>query len=175
MSDTLARLRGSTRLHGARGRGSGRLGEEGLTLAEILIAIAVLTIGLLGVAGALAVSTGGVTGGITGGQAAIERGFAASTAVMLAQEWVEEIKRRRYTASDDELVPTSPSAPTGFADQAFGSIPGYPNHSRQARIFADQPAANMKTVIVTVRYRYASATGTGEEGMTLGTIAARRP
>jgi prepilin-type N-terminal cleavage/methylation domain-containing protein len=149
-------------------------GERGMTLPEVLIAMAILTIGCLGVVGSLAVATGGVAGSATTGQAAIERGFAVSTAVMLGEEWIEQIKRVTYTAATDNLTPVSPSAPTGFSDEAFAGISGYPNYSRQVRVFASEPGTNMKTVKVTVRYRYSTLIGMSEGGITLASVIARR-
>lgn len=145
--------------------------QRGLTLPEILVAMAILTIGLLGMAAALAVSSGGVSAAITGGQGAIERGFGVSAATVLAQARLEQVKRADYiiTGGVDEITAAN------FPSEAFGSIAGYPNFSRSVTIENGTPGPNMKTVTVTVRYRYAAASGRSEEGLTLGTIVAARP
>lgn len=143
----------------------------GLTLPEILVSMAILTIGLLGMAAALIVSTGGVSAGLNGGQGAIERGNAVSTATMLAQERLEQVRRVAYTAGVDQITTAS------FPAEAFDSINGYPSFSRTVTIQDDTPSSPgvMKTVTVTVRYRYAATAGMNEEGLVLSTIIARRP
>ncbi|MBI2218344.1 MAG: prepilin-type N-terminal cleavage/methylation domain-containing protein [Candidatus Rokubacteria bacterium] len=143
----------------------------GLTLPEILVAMAVLTIGLLGMASALVVSSAGVSAGITGGQGAIERGAAVSTAMMLAQERLEQVKRAPYTITG----PVDQITAANFPTEAFGSITGYANFSRSVAIQDSTPGANMKTVTVTVRYKYAAAAGMVQEGVGLSTIIAARP
>jgi hypothetical protein len=155
----------------------------GLTLAEVLVAMAVLTIGLLGVASAIVVSSGGVSAGITAGHGAIERGYAVSTATLLAQDWVEQIRRlvpagfRCPVPCDDGSLTfdTIGNPPTGFTAQAFGTIPGYPNFSRSVTVTSNSPGTYMKTVTVTVRYRYASGSRMAEEGIGVSTIIAARP
>jgi prepilin-type N-terminal cleavage/methylation domain-containing protein len=157
--------------------------QRGLTLPEIIVAMAILTIGLVGVAGALVVASGGVAGGISRGQGAIEHGYAVSTATLLAQDWVEQIRRlvptgyRCGTACGGSMTPidTIGNPPAGFSAQAFGDITGYPNFSRSVTVTANSPAANMKTVTVTVRYKYSSGAGMIEEGLGISTIIAARP
>lgn len=156
---------------------------RGLTLPEILVAMAILTIGLVGVAGSLVVASGGIAGGINRGQGAIERGYAVSTATMLAQDWIEQIRRlvptqfRCGTSCYGSMTPvdTIGNPPTGFTAQAFNSIPNYPNFSRSVTVTSNVPGTNMKTVTVTVRYKYASGAGMAEEGLGISTIIAARP
>jgi len=157
--------------------------ERGLTLPEVLVAMAVLTIGLLGVASSLVVSSGGVSAGITRGQGAIERSYAVSTATILAQEWIEQIKRlvptqfRCGTSCNGSMAPVDSmtNPPTGFSAQGFGTITGFANFSRSVNVEAATPGANMKTVTVTVRYRYSSGSRLMEEGLSVSTIIAARP
>lgn len=167
-----------------RGRVLARAGEEhGLTLPEILVSMAVLTIGLLGVASSLVVSSGGVAGGIQRGQGAIERGNAVSTATMLAQEWIEQVRRlvptkfRCGTSCGGSTTPvdTIGNPPTGFTAQGFTAITGYPNFSRSMTVTSNSPGTNMKVVTVTVRYKYSSGSGMVEEGIGISTIIAARP
>ncbi len=165
------------------GRPASHPNARGLTLPEILVAMAVITIGLLGVASSLVVASGGVAGGINRGQGAIERGNAVSTATLLAQDWIEEIRRlvptnyRCGTSCGGSTTPvdTISDPPSGFTAQAFGGIPSYPNFSRSVKVEADSPGTNMKTVTVTVRYKYASGSGMAEEGLAISTILAARP
>lgn len=179
----LARIVLDTVLSMPTARRTGGLDERGLTLPEILVAMAILTVGLLGVASSLVVSSGGVSAGITGGQGAIERGHAVSTATTLAQEWLEQIRRlgptqfRCGTSCSGSMAPvdTMTNPPSGFSAEAFGAISGYPNFSRSVTVAASTPAANMKTVTVTVRYKYSSGSRLAEEGLSISTIIAARP
>lgn len=145
--------------------------EDGFTLAEVLVSMALLTVGLLGVGAALAVQSGVVTG-VTTGQAAVTRGYYGSTATMLAHERLEQVRRLQYTVSVDEL---SEPTPTGFEDEKFGSIAGLPDFSREVRIQGATPAANSKTVTVTVRYNLPTDNKTITESVILSTIIAARP
>lgn len=146
--------------------------------------MAVLTIGLLGVAGSLVVASGGVSGGISRGQGAIERGYGASTATMLALEWIEEIRRLVPTnfrcgtpcGGSSNAVDTIATAITdNFATQTFGGISGYLNFSRSVTLTSNSPGTNMKTVTVTVRYKYSSGSSMVEEGVGISTVIAARP
>jgi prepilin-type N-terminal cleavage/methylation domain-containing protein len=149
-------------------------GDRGITLPEVLVAMAILTIGLLGVAGTMALSTGGVVAGLAGGQAAVEHGYAMSTATLLAQARLEEVKRLMWT-----LVPAvdqiggTPGPPPALPDEA--AVPDYPAFAREVRVLDATPAANMKTVSVTVRYRYSGGRGLSQEALTLRTVVAVRP
>ena len=155
--------------------------EQGLTLPEIILAMFVLMVGLMGVAGALVVSNShsGVAGGISGGQAAIERGNAMSTAIMLAQERMEQVKRLQYRVGGTDAIGSTPGPPAGFADEGFNAITGYPNYQREVRVLDATPAANSKTVSVTVTVRFAGARASegalSTERITLRTIIAARP
>lgn len=150
--------------------------ERGLTLVEVLVAIALLTVGLLGLASAVAVQGGGVVGAVSTGQAAITRGYYVSAATMLAQQRMEALKQLRFWVgppAGDEFG--SDPIPVGFADEPAGSIPGFPGFSRQARVQTGVPAANLKTVTVTVSFALPTATGTNQEALALSTLIAGRP
>lgn len=142
----------------------------GFTLVEVLISIALLTIGVLGVVGLLGVQSRGVAGAVNFGQAAISRSNALTAATLLAQARLEEIKNARYTATQDELTPAN------FPDEAYGAMPGSPNHRRTVTIQDRMPDIGMKTTTVDVFFRPLQETGIGqEEGVRLITIIARRP
>lgn len=155
--------------------------EQGLTLPEIILAMFVLMVGLMGVAGALVVtnSHSGVAGGVMTGQAAIERGNAMSTAIMLAQARMEEVKRLQYRVGGTDAIGGAPGPPAGFTDEGFDTITGYPNFQREVRVIDATPAANSKTVSVTVTARFAGARASegamSTERITLRTIIAARP
>lgn len=123
--------------------------EAGLTLAEVLVALSVILIGLVALAALVPASFGHI------GQANFR-----STAVFLAQQRLEQVKNGDWTcypgyidsvglSNPDTAAPTVTTATcasplpldiTGntttvtFADEARGSIAGYPLYRRQVRI-----------------------------------------
>lgn len=125
--------------------------------------------GLLGIAGALAVSSGGVSGGVSFGLAAINRSHLITAATMLAQSAAESTKQVKYTQAEDRLVASR------FPDEEYGAIPGFPNFRRTVLI-EPGPDAGTKQVTVTVAFRPPNASGVGqEEQVKLAVILARRP
>jgi prepilin-type N-terminal cleavage/methylation domain-containing protein len=144
---------------------------RGFTLIEVLLAVALLTIGLLGVGAAVTTQMGGISSSITVGQAAINRGYYVSTATFLAQEWMEQLKGLTYSSTTDQL--TNP--PSGYSTQDYGSISGYANFKRSVTVTDSSPATNIKTITVTITYRLPTASGSTEESLTVTTLRAQRP
>lgn len=154
------------------------MGERGFTLVEVLIAMAILTVALLGIAAGGGVQSGGIAASLPFGQAAVTRGHYVSTATMLAQQRLEELKRLQYIVGPpavDQILPNAPNAPAPLPDEGFGAIPGFPNFSRQVRVQTGVPAANMKTVTVTILFNLPKETGIGQESLVINTIIAARP
>jgi len=104
--------------------------NRGFTLIEILVAIAILSIGLLGVAG--------LVGGIRRGNTTSDK---ITTATTLAQEQLEDIKELGYR--DTVTADTTTT-------EYYNSITDYSEYKRVTFIDVDSPVANMKTVSVTV-------------------------
>lgn len=140
-------------------------GQSGFTLVEILIAIALLTIGVLGV-GVVLVAQSGISGGADFGTVVIVRGNYYSTATMLAQSRIEDMKAAGYaqvTAGN-------------FGNEAYGAIAGYPAFRRAVAIQADVPDAGTKTVTVDVFFRPQTVSGLGpEESVRLATVLGQHP
>ncbi|PWB80576.1 MAG: hypothetical protein C3F08_04060 [Candidatus Methylomirabilota bacterium] len=146
--------------------------QRGFTIVEVLIALAIVAIAVLGAAATTALqSSGGSAGAISFGQAAVTRGYYQSTATMLAQDRLEQVKRVQYRVGiGDPFAPGSP--PPDFPDEA--PVTGFPNFSRQVRVAAG-PAANISQVTVTVAFTLPTAQGANQESINLKTLVAARP
>lgn len=99
---------------------------RGFTLIEILIALTLLAIGLLGMAG--------LTVGIMRGNSLSKE---VTTATALAQDKMEDIKRLGYSGATKQT-------------EGYNSIAGYANYKRETEVDVDTPNIGMKTVTVTV-------------------------
>lgn len=104
----------------------------GFTLAEVLIAVVVLSVGFLG----LSAMTIAVTKSLSFSN-------KLTTATTLAQEKVEEIKRASYTNVTSANYPL----------EDYNMIPGYPKFSRTVAINVDSPMLNTKTVTITTAWK----------------------
>lgn len=117
-----------------------RRGEAGFTLAEILIAVAVISLGLVGVAAGFLYAVGG-----------LEAGRQQTAATFLAEQRMEQLKAG---ALNNFLNVTTANYP----NEAYGSISNnantQPNYRRTVTI-VDAPGglADTKLVEVTVFYR----------------------
>ena len=99
---------------------------RGFTLIEIMIAVTLLAIGLLGMAG--------LTVGIMRGNTLSNQ---VTTATALAQDKMEDIKRAGYSGA-------------ATLTEEYNTISGYPNYKRKTEVDVDTPDIGMKTVTVTV-------------------------
>ena len=106
------------------------INNNGFTLIEVLIAMVILSIGLLGTASL-------ITGIIRGNKVSNR----ISTATTCAQDKMEEIRMLGYSG-----MPTSDTITT----ESYNSITNYSLYKRVAFTDVDNPAAGMKTVTVTV-------------------------
>ncbi len=146
--------------------------ESGFSLPEVLVAMALLTVGIVGVGAALTVQSGGIASGAATGLAAVTRANYLATAALLAQERIEQMKAAPYsfTGPVDQLLPAN------FPDEAYGAIPDNPGFRRSVTIEDNTPRADAKTVTVRVFFRPPLESGlAGEESVLVATIIARRP
>jgi prepilin-type N-terminal cleavage/methylation domain-containing protein len=158
--------------------------QRGMTLAEVLVALPIITIGLLALLSAIPLST-----------YAIQDGSQTSTATFLANQRLEQVRNTQWSAQcqvdvatalvvagpaivNDKVgvstpstaAPKDPSAVVTFADESPMAAP-YAGYSRQVRITDSVAAAPvctaagvmsgtaMRAVTVTVTYTPLSATG----------------
>lgn len=146
--------------------------EGGFTLVEALIAIALLTIGIVGVGAALTLQAGGVSSSSSVGLAAINRANYISTGTMLAQARLEEIKNAQYTATG----PVDQITAANFPNEGYGAIANFTNFRRTVTIQNGVPVAATKTITVQVFFRPPVESGLGQEqSVQLVTIIAQRP
>ena len=115
--------------------------NNGFTLIEVLVAMVILSVGLLGTAALIT--------GIINGNKVSNR---ITTATVLAQDKMEEIKRIGYSSENEpRAVLSSP----------------YNNYEREVTgLDVESPAANMRTVTVTVYWE-------SSKSVSLQTILAR--
>jgi len=104
--------------------------EDGFTLLEILVAITVLSIGLLGMAG---LTTSIIHGNMLSNK--------VTTATTLGQDRMEHFRRLGYST-----IPTADTTTT----EDYNSISNYPSYKRVSFIDVDSPSLGMKTVTITV-------------------------
>ena len=149
--------------------------ESGLTLVEILVAVALILVGLVAVMQAFPLATQGM-----------DTGRRQSTADFLAEQKIEEIKAWALAPAPsrgfDRVPICSPSPCSGYSDErvvfnleGFNSISGYGDYGRTV-IVQNGPVANTKLVRVTLSYRRVTSGGvfTGGSQASLETLIAKR-
>jgi Tfp pilus assembly protein PilV len=159
-------------------------GDAGVTVAEVIIALFVITVGLLALIATMPLSTSLI------GTANVQ-----TTATFLGQQRMEQIKNVQWTAAPavDDLGGAGSSGTAAVAqwpDEGYATIGGYPGFRRQVRITDCSVLAcsgiptgtvsidTLRRVTVTVFFRALSGVGTAsanEEPVQLVTLIARRP
>lgn len=104
----------------------------GFTLSEVLIAMVVLSIGLLGLS-AMTLAMG----------KSLTFSKQQTIATTLAQDKIEAVKQTPYA----QVVPAN------YPAEAYHTIPGYPQFSRSVIVHTDSPLAETKTVAVTTAWQ----------------------
>ena len=123
-----------------------RRGEAGFTLVEILIAVSVISLGLVGVAAGFLYAVGG-----------LEAGRQQTSATFLAEQRIEQLKAQ---ALNNFLNVTTGNYP----NEAYGSISNngnsQPNYRRTVTI-VDAPGGLVDTKLVEVTVFYRPLVGFG--------------
>lgn len=154
--------------------------ERGITLAEILIALFLIGVGLVGLMVVVPVAAFGV-----------QSGNQVSIATYLAQQRIEQARNATWTAAPaidclgasatltDAPVPTGASCngstSATFPDEAEGSIPGFGDFARTTRVTACAGGAEcdgisndaLRLVTVTVAYQPMTGAGVGASDATV--------
>ena len=104
--------------------------DKGFTIIEVLIAIVILSVGLLGMASL-------TIGIIKGNKVSNDLTMAATC----AQDKLEDFQRLGYSG-----IPATTTTDT----EDYNSITWYENYKRETLTTVDSPATNMKTITVTV-------------------------
>jgi type IV pilus modification protein PilV len=129
--------------------------HRGFTLAEVLVAMMILTIGLVALVGLFHV-----------GLQATQVGQQKSTAVFLAEQKLEQIKAWAISTAAGRGYATitngAPSTAACCAADAYNSIPSYGTYRRQVNI-NDGPVPNTKQIQVQVFYQPTTTRGVGAE------------
>ena len=106
--------------------------QHALSLLEIMIAMAVVFLAMLGFAGFSVVAHTGMT-----------VGEKMTRAVTLAQEKMEDVKREGVPSGLTSALSTT---------ESYGSIAGAPHHQRMLTIAPNDPLLGLHTVIVNVQW-----------------------
>lgn len=136
--------------------------QRGFTLAEVLIAVAVISIGLAAISMGFGIATSGV-----------ETGRQQTTAVLLAEQRIEQLRSQILANFAD------PAVAAATTQEAYNTIPNGIAYRRQTTIGDLDPngdgVMDMKRVQVDVFYRPITERGTlAERQVTLVDMITRR-
>ncbi|PYM17395.1 MAG: hypothetical protein DMD81_09240 [Candidatus Rokuibacteriota bacterium] len=157
-----------------------RPSQSGFTLLECLVAMFLLAVGLSGAATVVSTQLrGGVAAAATGGMGAINRSNGISTATMLAQEKIEQLKHDAQWRGTGTPLPAIGSSVLSSSTSCGGTVTsGICIETQVINFDTCLPAssATSRVVTVSVTYKAAGDVGTKLGGkVTLSTIIAQRP
>lgn len=122
--------------------------EQGLTLIEVVVAVLILAVALLGLAAAFPLA-----------RLAVHEGGQLSTGAALASDVIEQMKQRRF----------ADITAANFPNQGYGAIGGFPPYRRDVAIVDTTVDGVLayKQVTVTVFYK---GQGGNEQSVTVMTL-----
>ena len=136
--------------------------QHGVTLPEILVATALLAIGMVAVLSAMSIGLGGV-----------ESSRRVSTALFLAEQRLEQVRAFNVSSAAGQGFGNLTTA--AFPAEGYNTIAGYGTYRRVVTVTPNAGGnPNLRAVTVTVFYRSAAAVGTGETSTMLDTVVALR-
>ena len=125
--------------------------EGGITLAEVLVAAAVLTVGTLAALSALAVGFNGV-----------DAAHRSTVALFLAEERLEQV--RAFALGAPPAQGWLRLTAERFPAEAYGTIAGHPGYRRVTEVAIEPDnLRDVRRVSVTVFYRLGAGAGPGLE------------
>ena len=135
---------------------------RGMTLVEVLVAVAIITIGLTSIATGMMLGTSG-----------INQGQQETTATFLAEQKLEDIKA--FALSTSAAQGFSNVTAANFPTEAYGTIAGgYTAYRRTTTV--TNPSATMKVVVINVFYKPVAVNHTmnSERQVSLATVLRQR-
>lgn len=123
-----------------------RPSESGFTLVEVIVAAAVIGLGLVGVVAGFLAGVGG-----------LEAGRQQTTATFLAEQRMEQLKARALASFPDVTTASYPAEAYGSIMNNGYRMPGY----RRTVTIVDAPAALADTKLVEVGVFYRPVMGFG--------------
>ena len=126
--------------------------QSGLSLVELMVALILLSVALMGLAAAFAP-----------GRMAIQMGDQITTATFLARQMIEDMRDKAYDQDGDELV----NGADYPATTSYGGIANYPTYRRTITFVNDSPQTGTKTATVVIFYKNSSGV---EQSVTLSMI-----
>jgi prepilin-type N-terminal cleavage/methylation domain-containing protein len=136
--------------------------QQGITLPEILVATALLAIGMVAVLSSMSIGLGGV-----------ESSRRVSTALFLAEQRLEQVRAFAVSSSAGQGFVNLTSA--AFPAEGYNTIAGYETYRRVVTVTPNAGGnPNLRAVTVQVFYRSATAVGTGETSTVVDTVVALR-
>lgn len=125
--------------------------DRGMTIVEILVAVVIITVGLVAIATGMHIATAGVTAG-----------QQHTTAAFLAEQRLEDIKA--FALSVDGAQGWANVTSASFAaTEAYGSIATYPAYRRTTAISTPAGSTTQKVVTVSVFWVPVSVASTNAE------------
>jgi len=130
--------------------------QRGMTMAEVLTAVVIITIGLVAVATGMQLGTAGIS-----------QGQQETTATFLAEQRIEDIKA--FALSTNAAQGFDNVTAANFGNEGYNTIATFNSYRRTTTIA--NPSATMKLVTVSVFYMPVGVASTGSERqVTLSTV-----